>query len=625
MTLAPIAELARRHGIALPGGEEGETLATRARPVLTALGVDIGSDEAIALALAVSRHVEPPQLRAPPAGRCYLPDWLVENRAWGISVQLYELRSGRNWGIGDFDDLATLCRIAAGAGADFVGTNPLHALFLSEPNRCSPFSPSSRQFLNPLYIAVDQVPGFVMDEAVADAARLLRATPHIDFVGVAKLKLDVLRSLWTHWRQDEPATGPFSSQAFSAFRALGGEALHGHAVFEALSAEMVAAGFGSGWLDWPETFRSARGAAVLRFVDDRDDEVRFHAWLQWIAHVQLEQAAAAASAAGLRIGLYLDLAVGEAPDGSATWSDPGRSIPGMSIGAPPDMFTIDGQDWGLSPISPLAMRKSGFADFRATNDALMRHAGALRIDHVMALWQLFLVPEAGSPADGAYVRYPVEDLVGILAEQSRLHRTIVIGEDLGHVPPGFRDVMLEAGILSYRIVYFEKAGDAFIASQEYPRLALACLSTHDMPTLTGWWLGDDIGLRLAHGLIDADAAGDQRRERVADRAALIDLLDGEGVLDAPSLSSADPAPDMQTMLPENLAVAAHRFVARTRSVLASVRFADLTGERAQTNLPGTIDAHPNWRVKSSVTLEELPATALFRSITTAMTAERPRS
>jgi len=625
MTLAPIAELARRHGIALPGGEEGETLATRARPVLTALGVEIGSDEAISSALAVSRDVEPPQLRAPPAARCYLPDWLVENRAWGISVQLYELRSGRNWGIGDFDDLATLCRIAADAGADFVGTNPLHALFLSEPNRCSPFSPSSRQFLNPLYIAVDQVPGFVMDEAVADAARLLRATPHIDFVGVAKLKLDVLRSLWTHWRQDEPASGPFSSQAFSAFRALGGEALHGHAVFEALSAEMVAAGFGSGWLDWPEAFRSAHGAAVLRFVDDRDDEVRFHAWLQWIAHAQLEQAAAAASAAGLRIGLYLDLAVGESPDGSATWSDPGHSIPGMSIGAPPDMFTIDGQDWGLAPVSPLAMMKSCFADFRATNEALMRHAGALRIDHVMALWQLFLVPEAGSPADGAYVRYPVEDLLGILAEQSRRHRTIVIGEDLGHVPPGFRNVMLGAGILSYRIVYFEKAGDAFIASQEYPRLALACLSTHDMPTLTGWWLGDDIGLRLAHGLIDADAAGEQRRERVADRAALIDLLVGEGVLDASPLSSADPAPDMQTMLPENLAVAAHRFVARTRSALASVRFADLTGERAQTNLPGTIDAHPNWRVKSSVTLEELPTTALFRSITTAMAAERPRT
>ena len=512
MTVAPIEELARRYGIALPGEGDGDTLAIRARLILTALGVDLGSEDAIASALAEARDLEPPRLRAPPAAHCYLPDWLVESRAWGISVQLYELRSGRNWGIGDFGDLAMLCRIAADAGADFVGTNPLHALFLAEPSRCSPFSPSSRRFLNPIYIAVDQVPGFVLGEGVADAARLLRATPHVDFVGVTTLKLDVLRALWEHWRQGGSQDGPYSSEAFSVFREHGGEPLHGHAVFEAVSGSMVAAGHGSGWLAWPEEFRDTTGPSVKRFADEHADDVHFHVWLQWVAHVQLEQVASAAREAGLRIGLYLDLAVGTAPDGSATWSQPELVVPGMSIGAPPDMFTAAGQDWGLSPISPLAMTKSRFTDFRSTNEALMRHAGALRIDHVMALWQLFFVPEAGIPADGAYVRYPVEELLGILAQQSRLHRTILIGEDLGHVPPGFRDVMLEAGILSYRIVYFEKDGDSFIRPKDYPRLALACLSTHDMPTLMGWWFGDDIDLRLAHALIGIEDAADQHAE-----------------------------------------------------------------------------------------------------------------
>lgn len=629
MSLSPLDELARRYGIALSyHGLDGQPYLVPEETkegILSALGIDITTEDAVAESLAEAAGLEPAVMRAAPGTRCYLPDWLEREPAWGISLQLYELRSRRNWGIGDFADLAAFCEIAGAAGADFVGTNPLHALFTAEPQRCSPFSPSNRLFLNVLYIAVDQVPGYAASLVDPDEIRRLRETDLVDYDGVARLKLGVLRRLWPLWPDSPDQPEPYSRAEFNRFHEQGGKPLRLHAIFGTLSAHMAAAGHGAGWRGWPTPYQHIDSAEVAAFAAEHADEVEFHIWLQWLARVQLAQAAEAAKNAGLRIGLYLDFAVGEVPDGSASWSDREIAVRGMSIGAPPDYFSANGQDWGLAPPSPRALARADCALYRRTMDAAMQDAGALRIDHAMALWRLFFVPEGGVPADGAYVHYTIEALLAVLAECSNAHRTVLIGEDLGVVPEGFREVMAEIGILSYRLLYFEQDGGGFIAPENYPRLALACLSTHDLPTLKGWWRGDDIDLRREHGLIDQAAAAAQFSDRREKRVALVRALVSAGALARDEEMAALAAAAKQDReLPGALAIAAHRFVAKTPSLLVGVRLADLTGEEKPTNLPGTVDAYPNWRPKSSVPLEGLAGTALFRVITQAVAEERPK-
>lgn len=533
---------------------------------------------------------------------CYVPEFLGRERAWGISLQLYELRSARNWGIGDFADLAEFCAVAGAAGADFVGLNPLHALFLAEPDRCSPFSPSNRLFLNPLYIAVDAVDHTATN--LVDPGRLerLRRAEFVDYIDVADLKLSALRRLW----QARPSG--VGEAVMAAFRQQGGEPLRRHALFEALSAAMKAQGHDAGWRSWPEPYRDCDSPEVAAFAEEHADEVEFHIWLQWLADLQLRQASAAARAAGMRIGLYLDLAVGEAPDGSATWSEPSLFVPGVTVGAPPDVFSSLGQDWGLAALAPQVMARTDAARFRQMVEFAMRRGGALRLDHAMALRQLFLVPEELTPEDGAYVRYPFDMLVGGLAAASQRNRSIVIGEDLGVVPEGFRDEMREAGILSYRILYFEQDEERFLNHAAYPKLALACLSTHDLPTLLGWWDGDDIRLRLEHGLIEEDAAREQETRREIERRSLLDRLG----IDPGSLDD------------HGLIVAAHRFVAETPCLLAVARLADLVGERQPTNLPGTAGTYPNWRRRLPVPIERLEATPLWRDVTAILAEQRNR-
>lgn len=623
MTRPPLDRLAERHGVVL----EHWTMEGVLRPIpdaaklrlLAALGVEANSPEAVERALAEAEEA-PDAASSEVPGQCFIPPWLETGRAWGVSLMLYELRSARDWGIGDFADLAAFAEIAARAGADFVGVNPLHALFLAAPERASPFSPSSRLFLNPLYIAVDVLSGGAPDaEEAAEIARL-READLVDYPAVCRLKLKALRRAFAAWK--EAST---SKAEFEAFRREGGEALARHALFEALSLHMTANGHGSGWRDWPRKFRNPESAEVRRFAAANAGEITFHIWLQWAAAAHLDMAAQAAKAAGMRIGLYLDFAVGETPDGSATWSKPELALPGMTIGAPPDMFTAGGQDWNLAPPSPAAMARENFATFRATMAALTASAGALRIDHVMSLRQLFLVPD-GKPADGAYIRYPMATLLNLLGEASRRSGTVVIGEDLGIVPSGFREVMAGQKILSYRILYFERGPDYFLDPKYYPRLALACLSTHDLPTWRGWWLGTDIGLRLDAGLIGASTAEKQREERAAERCLMVKAMGDAGLLTPETRAEAEAAlARPEDGSPASLLVAAHRMIARTPSLLACVRLADMAGEEGQTNLPGTVDAFPNWRPRLRVAIEELEALPLFRALAGAMAAERPKS
>ncbi len=584
--------------------------ATRLR-ILDALGVP--TEVSAMRADAADR--QPPRLELDDPVVCYLPGFLEESPGWGISLQLYELRSDRNWGIGDFGDLKRMCAIAASAGADFIGVSPLHALFLAEPDRCSPYSPSSRIFLSPLYIAVDEVEEF--DPAWLDDRELekLRVPEVVDYPGVTRLKLDMLRQIWK-------AGSGLQDPQYERFKREKGQVLHRHAIFEALSLQLAAIGHGGGWLQWPDEFRDWNSEAVRAFAGANADEIEFHTWLQWVAAKQLAEATEEARRCGMRIGLYFDLAVGEAPDGSSTWSTPDLALPGLRVGAPPDVFSTSGQDWGLVALSPMALKEQKMAPYRELIDASMRYAGALRIDHAMGIWQLFLLPEGETASVGGYLRYPFQEMVSAIAEVSHERRSIVIGEDLGNVPGGFREVMEEAQILGYRVLYFEEADPAGFDVSGVTRMSLACLSTHDLPPLIGWWRGDDIDLALEVGLTEPEAAENARKERAQRRESLLAGLQNNELLGpiSPSAKSSDGPGEIS----REVVVAMHQLLARAPSLMVALRLADLVGEDQPTNVPGTSEAYPNWRRKIRVPIEQLAELSLFRDIVSAVAAERPK-
>ncbi len=576
--------------------------------------VPSASRKALLAVLGVDPAADPPGTPAPDlaltAGdaRCFVPQWLDDAPAWGLFCQLYELRSGRNWGIGDFRDLADLARIAGEAGADFLGVNPLHALFLAAPERCSPFAPSNRAFLNPLYIAVDDVPG----AGPPPDLTALRASDRVDYCRVAALKIDALREIFSR----APFADAAAREQHDRFVRERGTALYHHALFEALSSAMVHTGHAAGWRGWPEDCRGPDTPAVRAFAEANGADIAFHLWLQWIADRQLAAAQDVARAAGMRIGLYLDLAVGAAPDGSSAWSGQ-TMLRGVRIGAPPDLFQAGGQDWGLAAPSPEVLVEQDFAPFRDMIRAQLSHAGALRIDHAMALWQLFLIPDGVSAREGGYLRYPIRDMLRVLAEELHQARAIIVGEDLGSVPRGFRAAMREARILSYRLLYFEQNKRGFLPPRRYSASALACLSTHDLPTLADWWQGRDIEQREEFRLVDAETSAQQRTHRRRERDDLVAALKDAGVLET---APAD-APD----LPPEILRAAHLFIARTPALLAAARLADLAGPQAATNVPGTSEEeYPNWQLRSPTAIEDLPGHLAFREIAALLSGARPR-
>jgi 4-alpha-glucanotransferase len=548
--------------------------------------------------------------------KSYLPGVLEKERVWGLSLQLYELRSTRNWGIGDFEDLIGMVKMASSLGADFVGLNPLHAPFLSDPDRCSPYEPSNRQMLNPLYIAIDKVAGFTSTPELEGQLLALRQTDLVDYKGVAEIKLAALRALWRSWHVS--ATGSSDRDGFEDFVQGRGDVVRLHALFESLSAFMAGSGYGTGWRSWPAEYQRPDSVEVEEFAEAHADTIRFHMWLQWLAHLQLSEAAAVARDVGLRIGLYLDLAVGEAMDGSATWSERDAYIADATVGSPPDPFAAEGQDWHLAALHPAAIASGKDAPYRRMVSAAMRYAGAVRIDHAAALRRLFLVPLDSAPHGGAYVNYPQDELLQVLADASAQFRCLVIGEDLGMLPQGLQDDLAEARILSYRILSYEREGGSFKPADAYPRLSLACISTHDHQTLAGWWRGADIKARAEHGIVPPDVSETHIEERQHERVGLHIALDEAGA-DPPDHLPPRTATDDSL---NDLVVSAHRFIAKTPSVLAAVRLADMTGEKRPTNIPGTSDSYPNWKPKLSVLIDELNHLQLPKTIAEAMCEER---
>ena len=531
----------------------------------------------------------------------HVPAALRDARAWGVACQLGSLVSSRNHGMGDFADLAELCRIVGGMGADFVGLNPLHALFSSNPAHASPFSPSNRLMWNPLYLAPDWIEGW---EALPPDARAvpdeLRTGGLVDLDAVTAHKRRVVGALFDAY----PWT-PELRRDFETYLRRGDGALEAHALFETLSRRFATQGLGSGWMGWPDSYRDRNSVDVRAYEAAERDEIEYYCWLQWQTDRQLARAAQASRDAGMRVGLYLDLAVGAVPDGSATWTDPSTTVPGLHIGAPPDPFSASGQDWGLAPINPVALAAT---NSRAIADMLtvaMRHAGAVRIDHAMGLARLWMIP-AGRPAlEGAYVRYPLDRTLEALAGCSNRNGCIVIGEDLGVVPDGFRPLMEQRDLHAYKVFFFERDEHGFRDPSGWGRAALACVGTHDTPSFPGWWTGHDIEMRRSIGLLDDDAANGERWLRGEDRERVRAMI-GE-------------ADDVET------SVRVHAHVARSPCRLMVAQLDDMLGTLEQPNLPGTIDEHPNWRRRMSVPLEMLDGHEGLARHIEALRRERPRA
>jgi 4-alpha-glucanotransferase len=631
-----IQQLADAYGIA-PGyvSETGDWVTTPPETkakVLEALGVAIdgGEDDAAMAPPSALRSEDAVSL---PRG-AFWPQFLVDQRAWGLAVQTYALRSARNWGVGDFEDLARLAEIAAAFGADFIGVSPLHALFLADPSRISPYSPSSRVFLNPLYIAPDLVKGFDRlpeRDALMSELQALREAELVNYPAVQRVKLGALDALFDRFVKTEDAP---AKEAFARFRREQGPPLKTHALYEALSEHFVAQGGSVSWETWPAQYCDPKSLAARDFARATKRRVDFHTWLQWIADTQLAEAQRRARAAGMRIGLYLDLAVGISPDGSQSWSGGSAVARHARIGCPPDPFSAQGQDWGLVPFSPVGLAAERYEPFRSLLRTNMRHAGALRIDHAMGLQRLYWIPEGSTATDGAYLRYPFRELLEGVAEESWIYRTIVIGEDLGTVPPGFTDTIVRAGLLSYQVLYFTARDSTLMPPEAYRREALVCASTHDLPTLKGWWLGSDIGWRLKAGRATEADASRQRKDRLKDRQRLIQALTEARLLELEASHrqpeerakrSPKDAPPSNEDMPDAVLVAAHRFLARTPCRLFAVQLDDTLGTVEQANLPGTTDEHPNWQRKMAVAIEQLGAHPLFRALTEAIAAERPRA
>jgi len=494
------------------------------------------------------------------------------DRRWLLAVQLYGIRSRKNWGIGDFSDLQAVMRWAAGLGAAGVGLNPLHALFDDEAEDCSPYSPNSRLFLNSIYIDVAALPELPQDFAEENRAEIerLQDSELVDYASVAALKQ---RALWIAFEQFKARTTLRRKSSFDAFRRERGQTLSRFACFEALRRKHQGA-----WWEWPEPWRAPDDNALAEFRRGADaDAIAFTEFVQWCAHEQLQACVALGEELGFPVGLYLDIAVGVKSGGFDAWNEQSAISRKLSVGAPPDQLNTAGQDWGLAGFNTAGLEARAFAPFRDMLSASMRYAGAVRLDHVLGLNRIYVVPAGFPPDSGAYIRMPFDAMLASVAIESVAHRCIMIGEDLGTVPDGFREKLADWAIWSYRVMIFERGeGGAFNAAETYPAHALVTFSTHDLPTFAGWRSGHDIALKQALH-IDPGESPAGREDAVRELNRLLDGANGfEAVLS---------------------------YLAQTPSRLLGVAIEDLLGVLDQANVPGTTDQHPNWRRKLPLPIE----------------------
>lgn len=562
---------------------------------------------------------------------CYQPEaFETGKKIWGISLQLYSLRSKRNWGIGDFTDLRNAIKILAPLGVDIIGLNPLHALFSHLPENASPYSPSSRNFLNPVYLDIEAMEEFsrnqkaqqlVRSHDFQDRLQQLRRTDLVDYSGVWAAKLEVLELLYQQFQQDLSGDETEANKKFRQYQEDGGTDLFKFSLFEALQNFFYQQNASlETWQQWPEEFRNPDSNSVANWIDSNGAKIEFHQYLQWQAEQQLLAVREDCIQQEMIVGIYNDLAVGNERSSSLCWSEQSHFAKHTGIGAPPDDFNLLGQNWGLPPQIPQALSDSAYRLFIETLQANMRYAGALRIDHVMGLMRLYWVPENYQADQGTYVGYPFEDLLGILVLESRRNRCLIVGEDLGTVPDEVRHQLWLKKILSYRILFFEKDWHhgTFKPPAEYPPYALCTSGSHDLPTLRGYWQESDMELRANLNLWPSDDIKYQQRlARSQDRYQIKLALNKENLIDDEAIHDASTSE-----LAAELFLSIQRFLARSESLLMMVQLEDMLSQTNQINLPGTIDEYPNWRHKISIDLEEWISQSELEDISLAISQER---
>lgn len=548
--------------------------------------------------------------------KAYLPPALEDGRKIaGIGLALYGVRSRDNWGVGDFGDLKKIIDWAVeDLHVDFVALNPLHALFNRRPFNHSPYLPSSRLFRNFIYLDVPKIPDFAESTEVVILAKspefakkieTLRNEKYVHYEEVAELKLKILKKLYQTFTESDPRAADVSRRRneFDRYRQAEGEPLKLYATFCALNEyfeeHLPEAGI---WRHWPVGYQNPHSEEVRQFQLSNEGKILFWMYVQWQIDGQLGAAQQYAVNRGMTVGLYHDEALAVDGNGADAWAMKDYFHDGFRVGAPPDAFAPDGQDWGFPPPNRDRIRKAGYAPFLTKLEANCRHGGALRIDHVMQLHHLFWIPQAGKPSDGVYVKDNESDLLNLLALKSQQTRTLIVGEDLGTVPFDFRERLMAKGILSYRLFYFERdSQENLIPAHAYPRDALVSITTHDLPTLKGFWLGTDIDVRREINLIDEDTEAALRKDRTRHKAKIIERLVQDGFLPAETAHAAWESP----FPTEDLHSAVLRFLFATPARLALINQEDLLMDVRQQNLPGTTHEHPNWVTKMLFTVEEL--------------------
>ncbi len=560
------------------------------------------------------------------------PDIMDGKKQWGPSIQLYTLRTEHNWGIGDFGDLKQLVGDIAARGGDFVGLNPVHSLFPANPEGASPYSPSSRRWLNVLYIDVSSVPEFGQNLAAQQQVgsaefqkRLekVRESHWVKYQEVADLKMSILPLLYAEFKQRHLDKETARGRDFLAFVEEGGESLLHQATFDALHQRFHAADPSVwGWPAFPAEFKRFDRPAVKHFIDKNYSSVELHMYLQWIADGQIKEVQRLAQEKGMTVGLYRDLAVGVSDCGAETWADNGVLCQDVSIGAPPDVLGPLGQNWGLPPLNPQVLKETAYDAFIKLLRANMKHCGALRIDHVLGLLRLWWIPKGEDATKGAYIYYPVQDMLAILALESHRHQCSVIGEDLGTVPDEIVDLLSDAGVHSYKVFFFETAEDGgYYSPTHYPAQSMATLCTHDMPTLRGFWhctdlkMGKEIGLypdeSQLNGLFD---------DRAKSKQGILDSVAWHGYLPEGVGRDAAYVP-MDSYLSSGL----QQHLAAGSSTFLSLQLEDWLEMEQPVNIPGTIDEYPNWRRKLSATLDDLFSRAEVNELTRSLTAARKQA
>ena len=536
----------------------------------------------------------------------YQPKLLANGgRMNGLTMHLYSLRSERNWGIGDFTDLLNLMKYAAEKKLDFVGINPLHALFTSKPAFASPYSPSSREWLNPIYLDVEKVGAFTYNEQlknwlaqpkIRQRIAALRITETVTYTAVWACKRDALHMAFNAFEQDTCEAAENERAAFEAFVLEKGKALRGFGLFEALDQYYSRPGQ-VGWQSWPSEFHQPDGEAVEKFARSHEREIRFYMWLQWLCAEQLREVNQAAAEYGVKLGIYGDLAVGVARGSADTWLNRQDYCMDLSVGAPPDPLGPTGQNWDLPPLNPSMLKHTGYEKFAHLLRENMRLYGVLRIDHVMALCRLWWVLNGKTADFGAYVHYDAEVMFAILALESRRNRCVIIGEDLGTVPDEARHLLNRYQVFSYKVMYFSKGWNGFQLPEEYPEQAITVISTHDVAPLAGYWTGKDLDTMFKLGTLpDAAAFQTALDEREHDKADLLDKLKETGCLGADV--------QMPAKADETLLAALHKYGALSRSKLYAVQLENLLGVIDNLNVPGVTEGYPNWAQKMPVSLED---------------------